>query len=206
MAAILNTYTDLATQLSDWLNRDDLTATQIQMFIELGEVYIFQKLRIKEMETTTSTAISASVIPVPSRYLSLKNAYVSSSPNQALIRTTPEFIRTRYPLSGSTGKPLYIAREGTNFIFGPAPDSNYTIAYTYYQRPTQLTPDATTNTIFPTVASLYFYAALVESATFTGEEDRVPLWAQKVSTLLDMHNGTNEEDLMVGASYISTPG
>ncbi len=129
----LNTYSDLVTAIGTWLNRTDL-ASYIPDFIALAEERIYRSLRVKAMETALSSTISSGAIAVPSDYIELKSAYIDGSPTYALERLSVEEIYTKYPTRSSQGKPLYIAREGASFIFGPYPDGAYTVKGIYYAR------------------------------------------------------------------------
>lgn len=190
----LATYNDLTTAIADWLDRTDLSAGTINTFVTLAEVDIFQRLRIREMETVGSAVISSSVIPLPTGYLELKSAYIDTNPLQALQKSTPDFIRSKYSVTGDTGVPRYIAREGTNFIFGPGPNSNYTVDYIYYQEPTSLATSLTTNSISSRCMSLYLYGSLIQAATYLGQEDKIGLWSTVYERLLNNFNQTQETE------------
>lgn len=190
----LATYTDLTTAIADWLDRTDLSASTLNTFVTLAEVDIFQRLRIREMETVGSAVIASSVIPLPTGYLELKSAYIDTNPIQALQKSTPDFIRSKYAVTGDTGVPVYIAREGTNFIFGPGPNSNYAVDYIYYQEPTSLATSLTTNSITPRVMSLYLYGSLIQAATYLGQEDKLPLWVTTYERLMNNFNQTQETE------------
>jgi hypothetical protein len=98
----------------------------------MAENRIFREIRCREMEQTlTSTVtISSGVVPLPAGYIDLKYAYLSNEqPRRFLKKRTASWIYERYPYRAASGRPLAIAREGTNFIFGPYADasSTYTI-------------------------------------------------------------------------------
>jgi len=72
MPAISNQAT-LRTAIADWLNRSDLTNSQIDQFIELGEAMIYEALRVPPLEAQQvfSVSESNSSIIIPSGYLSV---------------------------------------------------------------------------------------------------------------------------------------
>jgi len=176
----LSTYADLQTAVTNWLHRADLTSI-IPDLILLGEIRIFREVRCKPMESALSVTISSGVATVPSDYLELKNAYISGSTVSPLRRGTSDYIYTRYPTRSSDAKPRYIAREGSNFIFGPYPDSGYTVAGIYYASPTSIQSSA--NALFVAYPDLYLFAALCEAAPYLLEDPRVPLWEQKYASI-----------------------
>jgi hypothetical protein len=132
--ALISSWATLNTEVMAWLHRPELTA-EVPGFIQLGENRIYRDLRVRQMETALSSAISSGVIAVPTGYLEMKYAYVNGSPMVKLQRKDAEWIYQNYPVRSSDGTPKYFAREATNFIFGPYPDSGYTIKGLYYKKP-----------------------------------------------------------------------
>ena len=72
MPSISNQAT-LRTAVADWLNRSDLTNTQLDQFIEMGEALIYETLRVPPLERTATYTIdeSDSSIDIPTGYLEL---------------------------------------------------------------------------------------------------------------------------------------
>jgi hypothetical protein len=174
----ISTYSELKSAVANWLNRSDLTA-YIPDFIALGEARIYREMRIRAMEASLSSAISSGVVAVPSDYIELKHAYVDGSPTRQLLRADPEYIYAKFPTRSATAKPSYIARDGSNFIFGPYPDSAYTIKGTYYKRLTALSDSNTTNWFTTNAPGLLLFAALSEAEPFLKNDQRTLLWNTK---------------------------
>ena len=172
--AVVTGYSTLQTALTDWLARSDLTSFTAN-FIQNAESKIYKRLRVREMETALSAAISSGVLALPSGYVGLKYAYVDGSPVQWLDVTDAEYIYRCYPVRSAGGKPKFMAREGANFIFGPYPDSNYTIKGIYYAKPTALRTE-TTNSLLTNHPDLFLYESLLESAPFIGDDPRLQTW------------------------------
>ena len=171
-------YSDLKQSVTNWLNRSDLS-TYIPDFITLGEKRIFREVRIRAMEESLSTAISSGVVVLPSDYVQLKHAYINGSPVQSLQRKSAEWIYSKYPTRSSQSKPLYIAREAGNFIFGPYPDSAYTVKGVYYKRLTALSDSNTTNWFTTNAPDLLLFSALLEAEPFIQNDERLVLWEAK---------------------------
>jgi hypothetical protein len=176
----ITTYAELQTSVGNWLHRADLTAI-IPDLIMLGEKRIFREVRVRVMETALNSAIASGVLAVPADYLELKFAYIDGTPVGPLSRSTASEIYTEYPLRSSTSKPKKIAREGSNFIFGPYPDSNYTVKGIYYAQLTSIASSA--NALFTANPDLYLFAALCEAAPYIKNDSRVPLWEQKYQSI-----------------------
>ena len=201
----ITSYSTLQTEVANWLHRSDLT-TYIQTFISLGEDRIYRDLRLKTMETALSSAISSGVIAVPSDYVELKYAYVVDTDSYILQRTTPDAIYQRYPDRTAGGSPRYIAREGSNFIFGPYPDSTYTIKGIYYARLSKLSDANTTNWFITDAPNLLLFAALCEAAPYMQNDDRVALWEAKFNDIKQQVQLEDDRESLSGGAIAMVMG
>jgi hypothetical protein len=199
----ITTYAELQTAVSNWLKRSDLTS-YIPDFVTLGETRIFRELRSKDMETSFSTAISSGVIALPTSYLGLKFAYINTSPVQWLSRKSDRWIYENYPTRSATDKPKFIAREGSNFIFGPYPDSGYTVAGVYYKNIGPLSSSA--HAVFSANPDLYLFASLVAATPFIKDDKRVPLWEAQYQAILKSEQNKSDKEEYSGAPLQMTAG
>lgn len=181
MAAITS-YATLKTEIAAFLHRSDLTS-EIPGFIQLGELRIYRDLRVRQMETALSSAISSGVVALPTGYMELKYAYVSGSPAQKLERKDAEWIYHNYPTRSSDGKPKFIAREASNFIFGPYPDSAYTITGVYYKKLTSIVTSEEANWLITDVPDLILFASLCEAAPWLMNDERTGVWEAKYAQI-----------------------
>lgn len=172
------THAELVTAVaSNWKHRSDLSSIATDL-IMIGEKWIMRKIRAKEMETALSVAIDGTgVAAVPTGFLGLKYAYIDGSPTKNLIIKTAQQILTQYPSRSSEGKPAWIAHDAANFIFGPFPDSTYTVKGTYYARQGPLS--SSVYDLFTNNPDLYLFAALAEAEAYIGNDRRVALWTAK---------------------------
>lgn len=178
----ITSYAELQTAVANWLHRTDLTST-IPDFIMLGEKRICRDVRCRVMETALSGTIASGVVAVPADYLELKFARIASSPVSNLTGASASQIYNQYPLRSSDKKPVLIGREGTNFIFGPYPDSNYPISGIYYAKPTSIA--ASVNALFTASPDLYLFATLCEAAPFTANEKNIVVWEAKLKQIIE---------------------
>lgn len=172
----LSTYADLQTAVSNWLKRSDLTNYTADL-ITLGETWIYRHARTRAMETSLSVAISSGVAALPSDFIALKNARISGTPTYPLSIRPAEWVYDQYPLRGQGGIPKFVAVEGSNLIFGPYPDSTYTVNGTYYANLGALS--AGVHALFTQNPDLYLFAALAEAEAFIKNDARVGLWQTK---------------------------
>jgi hypothetical protein len=176
----ISTYAELQTAVANWLHKDGLTSI-IPDLIRIGELRIFREVRCRVMETAFSGTISNGSIAVPSDYLEFKFAYINDTPTSQLSRMSGAQLYSKWPTRTAQGKPQAIARQGTNFIFGPYPDSGYSVAGIYYAKPTSI--QSSNNALFVANPDLYLFAALAEAAPYIGDDKRVPLWDAKYGSI-----------------------
>jgi len=182
----ISTLTELKTAITNWAKRDDLSS-YLDDLILMGEKWIFRHARTRDMEEPLSVTISSGVAALPADFVALKHAYIDGTPIEPLQAKASSWIYTRYPTRSSESKPKYIAVEGSNFIFGPYPDSAYTVAGEYYKRLTSVISSA--NALFTANPDLYLFAALSELEAFKKDDKRVELWMAKRNAILaDVNN------------------
>ncbi len=203
--ALNSDYTSFGTSLVRWLRNDnvstitDVGVTMVADLITVGENRLFREARTRDMEVSVSTSIGTGVVAVPSGYVAMKNARIDTSPAQRLERRDVDWIYSEYPNRSSEGVPLFFAREGTNFIFGPFPDSSYTFAYTYYKHLTAIS-GAALNALFTANPDLYLFACLSEGEMIMGRDARTQIWEAKYQNILAKVNGEEREEQQSGSN------
>ena len=198
--AVITGYASLQTAVTDYLARSNL-ATFAPNFIQNWEERFYRQPRNfgRWMETSFSTAIASSVIAVQSDYLGLKYAYISGSPSSKLDRVSINQLYGTYPRGSDTGLPIWISRDTTNFVFGPPPDSNYTVKGIYWAKPTLMRSfagDAAAHWIIVNAPDLALYGALLEAEPFEKNDSRINVWrAFYEQALKDYRDLQREEDV-----------
>lgn len=193
----LDTYSGLTAAIANELHRSDLTS-YIPDWITLAESRINKGLRVRAMETTVSSTMASGVISVPSGYLSLKDAYITSTnPYVNLDRKTANWIYANYPTRQADSTPAFIGREGSSFIFGPYPDTNYTVKLVYWARLAALS--TATNTIFSNYPGLWLFGALCESAPWLKADSRIPIWEAKFKDLMTQVQDEDDDEFLSGS-------
>ncbi len=195
----INTYATLKTSVTSWL---DVTVTSLSTMIDdlvtIAEARIFRETRTRDTEATLTGTISSGVIAVPSDYVALKFARLTTSPSTILERRSAQWLYAAYPQRSSEGKPLVIAREGSNFIFGPYSDSGYTLAGTYYKKLAALS--STNHALFTNNPDLYLFACLAESEIVIGRDSRIAIWEAKYQKILADVNGVDKAEDSSGST------
>lgn len=195
----ISTFAELKTAITSWLDVPAATFTsQIDDLVTAGEKRLFRETRTRDMEYALSDTIAAGVIALPTSYVALKFAYINTNPISTLERRPSEWIYQKYPIRSSTGRPKFIGRDSTNFIFGPYPDSTYTVQGIYYRRPAVLS--STPNAVFLANPDLYLFACLAESEPLIGRDARIALWEAKYQKILGMVNGEDRAEEASGGT------
>jgi hypothetical protein len=166
--------------VQNYLARSDLAA-DVPGFIQNFEERFFRQPKNfgAWMDADLNSTIAASVIAVPSGFLAFRNVYVDGSPASRLDKVSPEQLYGRYPRGGDTSRPVWIARVGSEFVFGPAPDSAYTIKGKYRAKPTALrsyASDAAAHWLIVNAPDLVLYGSLAEAEAFVKNDSRIATW------------------------------
>jgi len=182
-------YNSLAKAITDVQHRQDLQAfqdyfiqaAQEQLQNDLFDLNFGNGVRFQENDYPP-TPIANGSIPVPTDYLSPKIFMIQDGAGNQfpLIFKDPSWLYDRYPLQQATGLPAYIARDsssGTNlFVFGPYPDSAYTVLGTYYQAASLLTTQTPTNWMTVSCPWALHAACMVEVGKFLIDDELIARW------------------------------
>lgn len=202
----ISTYAELQTAVLNWLHRDDTDdlAGRVTEFIRMGELRIYRDLRIRAMEATLNSAIASGVVAVPSGYVAMKYAYLDGSPVRKLERKDAEWIHQHYTTRSAESQPMYFARDGENFIFGPYPDSAYTMKGAYYKRLDALSDSNTTNWFTTNAPDLLLFAALAEAEPYVMNDERAPMWEQKYQAVMRRVQVEDDQEEFSGSPLAAT--
>jgi hypothetical protein len=201
--AVIASYSTLKTAVADFLSRSDLTSF-VDNFIQNWEEKFYRQPKNfgRWMETSLSSAIASSVVAVPAAYLGLKYAYISGSPSSRLDRVSLNQLYGRYPRGDTTGLPVWISRDTTNFVFGPAPDSTYTVKGVYWAKPVLIrsfAADAAAHWLIVNAPDLVLYGSLMQAEPFIKNDKRVALWRDMHDTALKDYRDLHREEDQSGS-------
>lgn len=192
----ISTLAELRTAVANRLRRSD-TSAYVDDWILLAETDIFRRLRVRDMETAFSDTISSGVIALPTSYVDLKFAYINASAAQRLSRKSAAWIYEKYPNRSSDGQPSFIAREGSNFIFGPYPDSEYTVSGVYYKNIGPVSSSA--HAVFTNNPDVYVYGSLYMAVRELKDDAGIGRWGPLYEqSLLNAQAASDKEDYSGG--------
>lgn len=178
--ALVTSYSSLVSSVQTYLARGDL-ATHAPGFVQNWESAFYRQPRNHGtwMESQLSSVIASNVIAVPTDFLSLKVAYVSTAPAARLEYVSLEQLYGRFPRGSWSGVPEWLSRDRTNFVFGPEPDSNYTVSGVYVARPPNMrdsSDDAIAHWIILYAPDVALYGSLLAAEPFLKNDSRIPVW------------------------------
>lgn len=204
MAVIIN-YTTLQTAVGDYLARSDLT-TFIPNFVQNWEERFYRDPEnwATWMESALNVTLAGNVAALPSDYLGLRVAYFSGG--IALKRITLEMLYARYPRGqGSAGTPAFIARNRSQFEFGPEIQSGAVIG-TYYAKPTNIrsaATDASTHHLIVHCPDLCLYGSLLEAEPFIKNDPRIMVWKAAWDLAIESYRMKFKDEMYSGSAPIS---
>lgn len=167
-------YTELKTAVGDFLNRQDLTSV-IPTFVELAETDINRTIRHRSMLTRATATLTNQFTGLPDGFLEAKNVQLNSNPVVSLEYVSidqADKLRASYP----TGQPKWYTIVGDEIEVVPVPDASYTIELVYYKKPTPLSSSNLTNWVLDNHMDVYLYGALMHSAPYLKNDERVSVW------------------------------
>lgn len=207
-------YLSLRQAVQDWFARSDVS-NYIDYFIQKAEQKIYRDIfamnrgqGVRAIEASLSgTIASDGTFSLPTGYLGLKYALVSASGQTfELQRRNPEFIYTQYPDRTADSVPAYIARDGSNFVFGPFPDAQYSISGIYWKKSNQLTQVNDVTWMVETIPTILLAACNAAAARFLKDMDQRQTWdAEYVSEMQDFLDADRAEE-QSGSAFAMVAG
>jgi hypothetical protein len=182
----ISTYTLLKAEIANHLDRDN--DASIDSFIDLAEARHKREVRIRQMIARASSTVSTRYVALPGDFLEMKTVRLMTSPVTVLSEVSI-YEMNRIRVEGS-GRPTYYTIH-EEIEFNKTPDSSYTLEMIYYHSLDPLTNDNQSNAILERAPDLYLYGALLASAPFLMNDERIQVWSALYSSALE---GINSMD------------
>ena len=195
----ISTFAELKTAIADFLNRDDLTST-IPTFIALAEAQINRDIRHYEMENRATAELTSQYLDRPRDWLETIRLHVTSGGTQVLnLLSRASMADKRQGAEDTTGEPRFYCHAERGFEVFPTPDGTYTTELLYYQKITALSDSNTSNWLLSDHPDVYLYGALIHSAPYLAEDERIGVWAQLYSAATQRVNQAGEDASFSGS-------
>jgi hypothetical protein len=191
------TYSTLQTQIADTLNRDDLTAA-IPNFIILAEASSNRDVRHWQMQKRSTATFNERYEPLPTDWLETVRVSISGK-RQLDLLSQAKMMDLRETNGNTSGEPRYYTHSAAQLELYPTPDSDYDATLIYYARVAELSDSAPSNWLLVDSPDIYLYGALVHTAPFLQEDNRLAVWQTMYKAAVDRLNERSEEGLHSGS-------
>jgi hypothetical protein len=188
--AVAMTYDSLTQNIIDWLERTDVvTVNNIPTFIMLAEqqlatdIKFLGNLTVAEFNFVTGE----NIVQKPARWrktVSMNVTDSSGNSNPVLLRKY-EYIKEYNPNGTTTGLPAYFGDyDYFHWIVGPTPSAAYSAEVLYYERVQPLDSTNQTNWFTINAPQALLFGALLQSASFLKNDERIPVWQQLYTAIV----------------------
>ena len=187
----------LQSAVTEYLARDqDATLiARIPTFIQFAEAKFNRQLFVRQMELratalTDPTVSEPEFIALPADFQSMRRVRLSSVTGKPCLefKSGTQIDEYRFCTSDVAAQPRYFTVFGDEIELAPTPDAAYTIEMVYRQSIPPLASNST-NWLLTLAPDLYLYGALLESAPYIKEDDRIQTWGLGFTTALgDLNN------------------
>ena len=200
MATITN-YSNLQTTIADFLNRDDLTSV-IPTFIQLAEAQMNRDLRHWRMEVRASGQQSAgdAYMQIPADWLETIRFHITDGGTKPLDLISRKALEDkRAGNENMSGTPRYYTHADSQFELYPTPNADTNTELLYFAKIPSLSDSNTTNWLLEDAPDVYLYGALLHSAPYLSEDERVGVWAQLYGASVQRLNIMSDDARMSGS-------
>jgi hypothetical protein len=165
------TYSELVTEMGDWLNRSDLSA-KIPTFIRLFESRMNRLLRTPEMEQTATitTLAGTEAYALPTWFREARQVYIAAVPRINLTPMSPQSLRTEFTGQESANSQAY-ALLGEQIVLAPVPTESDTLTIVYYRTLAGLDSGNASNWLLDNHPDAYLYGSLAEAYAYLKDEE-----------------------------------
>ena len=170
-----DTFSDLVQAIGDELARDDLDQV-IPRWIALVEAELSRDLDIREQEAQFGGTFSSDLhVDMPSDALWVRHISIETNPIRFVsIVSMKKLNDVKENLNNQ--QPTAAAFVGGKLLFAPSVTAGTRYTITYMQALPPLSPENPTNETLARAPDVIFYGALVHSAPYVGDDQRLQVW------------------------------
>ena len=207
-----DSYLNLQAEIIDYLARDDLNA-KIPSFITLTEAKLNRELFVRQMELRESSAVDLTslepeFVSLPSDFQSMRRIRLTTVDGKPRLRylSSASLDEFRYGSGNASGRPLYFTIHNDEMELAPTPDQNYGLEMVYRGLIPPLATNST-NWLLTLAPDIYLYGALLESAPYTKDDERIQTWGTGfVTAIAGLNNLGLTSTFNAGPLAIQTSG
>jgi len=190
-------YASLQVAIIEYLARDQDTTliARIPSFIQLAEAKFNRLLFVRQMESratalTDPLSSEPEFISLPADFQSMRRVRLSSVIGKPCLEfmSGTQMDEYRLGISNVASQPRYFTVFGNEIELAPTPDAAYTVEMVYRQVIPPL-GSVGANWLLTLAPDLYLYGALMETAPYLREDERIAIWGAGLSAALgDLNN------------------
>jgi hypothetical protein len=170
----LNNYSGLKEEIAAHIVRDDL-ASRIDTFIDIAEARHKREIRIREMVQRAQATATTRFLALPQRFTQMINFRALLEGGRVHIIEELNLHEMNRRHSIEAGVPNYYTVH-EEIEFDREPVDPLSVEMVYYQSFTPLSDQAPSNGLLLRAPDCYLYAALVASAPFLIDDERIQVW------------------------------
>lgn len=196
---MITNYAEMVDAITSWLNRAGLTTLgdQIPNFIAFGQRRIMYECDLKAMEDFVSPfTIDGQTVALPDPFLRIRSIMLVDALGTSQLQGA---LLARVLNYKTLGRPQFYCTRGTNIVFGPSPDREYTAILDYYAPIPILSDTVTTNWFTDNYPELLLAASLYEALLWLKDDQRAQVWAAQYQRLKQtLENSESRIDMPYG--------
>lgn len=197
----ISNYTELKNAIYKWLIKDTddafLDSATVDNIIFLAEKELSRRLRVRQTRDATTLSLTAgnNSVALPADFLQVRSIYFNTPLNEVRPASISYF--NLYNLYGQSGVPkYYYLGSDDNIIFGPTPDTGYTLQMEYDKFIEGLSGSNTTNALLTAYPDLYLTACLQQAYMVLEDDDNEAKAMLKLDRLIDSVQKTENRSNM----------
>lgn len=174
----------LITAICDQLNRTDV-AEQAETWVQMAEHQFRRVLRAREMIVRADASVTDGFVALPADLLELKSVQVTSpdgAKRPLTLASNDEMFELDRQKQFIKSPISYSVIDGSIRI-APAPTDEITLEIVYYRDLDALNCKlpGSTNFVLQRAVDAYLYSALIFSAMWEGDDERIQIYSQMAS-------------------------
>lgn len=178
----ISTRATLESAIDNWLARDDIASARKQEFITLFESVANRRLRVRQMESSSSLSTTDGAVSLPSDFNAVRTLVWTGSPEHVVEYMTPKLFHAHYPVADGVdqeGIPRIFTIEGSTLTTKPSDDTASAFTLYYWSKLDALDADDATNWLLTAYPDCYLSGAMHEAMAFVQNAQGAILWKQK---------------------------
>ena len=195
----ITTYAELQTSITNWLNRDDLTAVTPD-FISLTEASINRDLRHYKMINRVDAALDSRYVQMPADWIETVRFGITSGTTYRIeLISRDDMLEYRQNNNDTAGIPRFYANIGDTIEVFPTPNAEYQMQLQYYAKTPELSASNASNWLLASAPDIYLYGALIQSAPYLNDDARIQTWAALYQSVLDSLQKASDDTRFAGS-------